>query len=159
MNVGPIPLRGLIGPLSDCGAPTRGALRWVTGASRASMYDMSTYRHRPGAVDGVASIEAHYAGRAPEPLAAAAAGLRACDASGREIAITSGLGVHAAIRYTLGPPKHSVVTLVSEQRGDTVVAVAVSRPAATPARYLRAGLLAGERTVIDLALKRAGARH
>lgn len=158
LNVGPVPVQGLRAPLTTCRAPTRGALRWITTAAQAAMYDMSTYLHAPGTMDGVASFEAFYRGTPPDPLKATQAGLHRCGAQGRLITVATAYGTRRAIQYRLGPPEHSIVTLVAMREGNAIIGVAVSHPRATPHAYLKSGTLASERMMISVAIERA-TRH
>jgi hypothetical protein len=120
------------------------------------MYDMSTYLHAPATMDGVASIEAHYAHQAPDPLTTTLRDLRRCGANGHEIVIRTTGGDRPAVRYALGPPTHSIITLAAVRAKRMIVAVAVSHPPAAAAAARRAGgLLPSERRLIDLALRRS----
>lgn len=159
MNIGPVPLSGVEGPLSTCRGPSRGAMIWVTKAREVAMYDMSTYLRASDTMDGVASLEARYARSAPDPLSATLDGLRRCGTSGHRLIVHLRQGDRPAVRYSLGPPTHSIITLVAIPIGHrTIVAVAVSHPpSSTRFARRRGGLLPSEREIISLAIARAHA--
>lgn len=164
LTPGPYQLSDMKAPLSSCTSPLRRSLQWATDATRLTMWDMSTYRHLPGQLDGVASFVVTFTEDPSDPLRAAASGLASCGTTSTPDTVTTSLGPTRVLRFRFGgpppeipgpPPPPSDAILLVLHSGHTVIGLLLGHPAATEPPVPSGGLFPEERQITERAITKA----